>query len=80
MDSIYALNYLINRQLAKRGGKMMAMFVDLRTAFDSVNRGLVKAMREKGIREGLISRVKELLREQGEKRRREEDCFRTARR
>jgi len=57
MDSIYALNYLINRQLARRGGKMVAMFVDLKAAFDSVDRGmLVEAMRKRGIRESLISR------------------------
>lgn len=40
------------------------MFVDLKAAFDSVDRGLLySAMREKGIREKLIERVKEVYRE-----------------
>lgn len=39
------------------------MFVDLRAAFDSVDRGILIRMRKKGIREGLIKRVEEVLRE-----------------
>ena len=35
MDNIYKLNYWINRQIGKKGGKMTTVFVDLRTAFDS---------------------------------------------
>jgi len=42
----------------------VALFVDLKAAFDSVDRGIMyKAMRERGIREGLIERVREVLRE-----------------
>lgn len=42
--------------------KLVAMFVDLRAAFDSVDRGvLIEAMRERGIREGLIMRTEEIL-------------------
>lgn len=48
MDQIYALNYLINRQLGKKGGKMTTVFIDLRAAFDSVDREkIIRAMREK---------------------------------
>jgi hypothetical protein len=61
MDNIYVLNYLINRQLGKRGGKVVALFVDVRAAFDSVDRGVLgKAMRERGVREGLVERVEEI--------------------
>lgn len=43
---------------------MVAIFVDLRAAFDSVDRGeLIKAMRKRGVREGLTERIEELLRE-----------------
>lgn len=64
MDNSYVLNYLINRRIEKKGRKLVAFFVDLRAAFDSVDRGmLVKVMRERGIREGLVERVGELLRE-----------------
>lgn len=36
----------------------MALFVELKSAFDSVNREvLLKTMRQRGIREGLVERV-----------------------
>jgi len=64
LDNIFTLNYLINKYLAKRKGMFVALFVDLKAAFDSVDRGvLLEAMRERGIREGLVSRVEEIMRE-----------------
>ncbi|XP_067208444.1 golgin subfamily A member 6-like protein 25 [Linepithema humile] len=64
LDNIYIMNYLINRQLEKKKGKMTALFIDLKAAFDSVDRGvLVGAMRERGVREGLVGRVEEVLKE-----------------
>jgi len=64
MDNIFTLNYLINKQLAKRKGMLVALFVDLKAAFDSVDRGvLIEAMRERGIREGLVKKVEEVMRE-----------------
>lgn len=36
-DNLYVLNYLINRQVYGRKGKMVVLFVDLKTAFDSMN-------------------------------------------
>ncbi|XP_024867350.1 uncharacterized protein LOC112451550, partial [Temnothorax curvispinosus] len=48
-DNIYVLNYLINRQVNEKKGKMVVMFVDLKTVFDSVDRRiLVEAMRKRG--------------------------------
>ncbi|KMQ91571.1 hypothetical protein RF55_8544 [Lasius niger] len=53
-----------DRQLSKEKGKMVAFFIDLRAAFDSVDRGvLIEVMRERGVREGLISRCEDVLRE-----------------
>lgn len=64
IDSIYTLNYVANRQLSRKGSKLVVLFVDLRTAFDSVDRKvLIEMMRKKEIREGLIRRVEEVLRE-----------------
>lgn len=64
IDNIYVLNYLVNRQIGRAGGKLIALFVDLRAAFDTVDRGvLIKTMRRKGVREGLVKRVEEVLRE-----------------
>lgn len=54
---------MVNRRLAKKGGKLIACFVNLKAAFDSVDRGvLIKAMRGRGIRKGLVRRTEEILR------------------
>jgi len=57
------INYLINRQLGKGKG-VTALFVDLKAAFDSIDRRvLVESMEERGIRRDLVKRMKEVLRE-----------------
>lgn len=46
IDNVYVLNYLLNRQLGRKKGKMVVMFVDLKMVFDSIDRGvLIKIMR-----------------------------------
>lgn len=63
LDNIYVLNYLVNKQL-ERGRKAVALFVDMKAAFDTVDRRILyKAMEERGIREGLIDRVRDVFRE-----------------
>jgi len=64
MDNIYVMNYVVNRNI-DRGGSVIALFVDLKAAFDSVDRRvlLVGAMMERGIRVGLVERLKEILKE-----------------
>lgn len=58
------INYLINKRLEIRGGKLVALFVDLKTAFDSVNKNvLLEAMRVQGVREGLVDRVEQVVKE-----------------
>lgn len=67
MDNIYYifiiyLNYLVNRQVQRKGKKTMVLFVDLKTAFDLVNRKvLMKTLREREMREGLVERCEEVL-------------------
>lgn len=64
MENIYVINYVMNRQLGKKGGRLVVMFVDLKTAFDSVVRKVVIGMMKgKGIREELVERIEEVLRE-----------------
>lgn len=64
IDNIYVLNYLVDRQIERKGRKMVVLFVDLKAAFDSVDRGvLVREMMARGIRKGFIRRVKEVVRE-----------------
>lgn len=43
MDNIYVLSYLINRQVSKPGSKIVALSVDLRAVFDSVDRDINKS-------------------------------------
>lgn len=58
----YVLNYLINKKMVERKSKMVMMFVDMKAAFDLVNREiLVQTMRRKGVREDLVVRCKEIL-------------------
>lgn len=59
MDNIHTLNYL-SKQL--KSGKVVLLFVDLKAAFDSVDRRvLIKMMRRKVIAERLIDRVEKVL-------------------
>lgn len=63
MDNIYVINYLINRKLG-RGKRVVALFVDLRAVFDTVDREVLhETMRTRRIREGLVERMKEALKE-----------------
>lgn len=63
IDNIYVMNYLMENSWEKRG-KLVVLFMNLKAAFDSVNRGvLIEAMREREIRERLIGRVEEMVKE-----------------
>lgn len=74
IDDIYVLNYLVNRQLSRWKGKLVAFFIDLKAAFDSVDRKiLVEAMIERRVREGLIKRCEDIVRETRNRVRRIED-------
>ena len=64
MDNVYVLNYLINRRTEKPGGKMVALFIDLKAAFDSVDREVLwRAMEERGVSEDLRRRIEEIYTE-----------------
>ncbi|XP_051155795.1 uncharacterized protein LOC127278239 [Leptopilina boulardi] len=61
MDHIYTLNYLVSRNLARKKGKLLALFVDFKGAFPSVNRSILwEVMRKQGIEDDLIERIKEM--------------------
>lgn len=41
---------MVNRQIERKGGKLVALFVDLKATFDSVDRRiLIETMRERGV-------------------------------
>ncbi|KAL6421353.1 hypothetical protein ACFW04_014690 [Cataglyphis niger] len=58
MDNIFILNYLVNRQLSKKKGKLARK---------------LEAMREREVREGLIRRSEDIMRETRNRVRRGED-------
>lgn len=46
MDNIYVLNHLINKQIGRKHGIMMVMFVHLIAAFDSMDRKIIDGSSE----------------------------------
>lgn len=61
MENIYVVNYIVKRELAKRGGKMWACFLDIKAAFDSLNRGkLWEIMERRGVNRTLRERIREV--------------------
>lgn len=52
LDNVYVLIYLVNRNLEKRGEKLVALFIDLKSAFDIDREVLVRSLREWKVREG----------------------------
>lgn len=57
IDNIYVLNYLIYKRMAGEKEKMIVMFIDLRAAFYSVDKGkLIEALMMREVREGLVKR------------------------
>lgn len=64
IDQVYVLNYLINKKITEKEGKMVVTFIDMKAAFDSVDMEILgKAMREREVREGLVVRCEELIEE-----------------
>ena len=58
-DAVFVINHIIDKQLTREKGKLYACFVDLRAAFDRLNREkLEEKMRKMGISEKLIRRIK----------------------
>lgn len=41
IDNIFVLKYLVDRCIGRKGGRLVALFVDLKAAFDSVDRGIL---------------------------------------
>jgi len=59
IDAIYTLNYVANRELAKKKGKLFVFFMDLKSAFDRVDKGKLGEM----LKERLRRRIMETYRE-----------------
>lgn len=55
LDNIYVLNFLINRQVKKKGRKLIALFVNLKAAFDSVG-NIGRGIETEGSKGGLIEK------------------------
>lgn len=63
IDNIYVTNYSINKQEKEK--KMVALFVDMKMAFDSVDREvLYRVIKKREIRKRLVEKVKKILRDE----------------
>jgi hypothetical protein len=83
MDNVYILNHIIGNEIKKRGSKIYAFFVDLKAAFDNVERDLLwEYLRKKGINEHLVTKIEEIYEETISRVRvdgRVSECFKTYR-
>lgn len=51
-DEIYVLNYMINKSVAEGEEKMVILFIDIKTAVESVDRGILEeSTRKRTVRE-----------------------------
>ncbi|XP_024886718.1 uncharacterized protein LOC112464135 [Temnothorax curvispinosus] len=64
MDNIFILNHLVDRELNGAGKKVNAFFIDLKGAFDRVDRSVLwRVMGEREVRRELTERVKQIYQE-----------------
>lgn len=63
MDNVCVLKQAIDRRIRKERSKFFALFIDLRAAFDKLDREILWRMGDLEINQGLIDRVKLLYRE-----------------
>jgi hypothetical protein len=61
VDNVYILDHLARKEVRKKGGRMYALFIDFKAAFDKVDRvKMFECMRERGISEWLVRKVEEI--------------------
>ena len=64
IDAIYVLNHLVDKELSKKKGKLIACFVDLKAAFDKVDgRAMMDRLKEMEVKRNLRRRITEIYRE-----------------
>lgn len=82
-DNVYILDHLVQKYIEKKSGGMYALFVDMRAAFDSVDRErLWVCLRKRGVDEHLVRRMEEIYAETRNRVRvngKESECFWTER-
>lgn len=61
VDNIYILNHVIQREKTKEESKVYALFIDLKAAFDNVDRDkLWDILKNKGVEKNLANRIKKM--------------------
>lgn len=61
IDNIYTSNYVVKRKITKRN-KIVRMFVDMKTAFDSIDRGVLgRSLEEKKVSVKLKERIMKII-------------------
>lgn len=52
LDNVYVLNYLINRQVTRKEGRLVILFVGFKAAFNTVNKEIfIETLRKRGGRD-----------------------------
>lgn len=77
MDNIYVLNHIVQREKLEEKGreKVYALFIDLKAAFDKVNRKkLWKIIEKNEVSKGLIWKIRKLYEETDAMIRIKENC------
>lgn len=62
-DAIYTMNYIVNKELSRKGGKIFAFFADLRAVFDNVDRRQLSEMKKIKTKNNLRQRIIEIYKE-----------------
>ena len=61
VDNVYIIQHIVQREMGKKRGKLYVFFIDLKSVFNKVSRlNLWKSMKKRGIRIGIVERLKEL--------------------
>ena len=64
MDNVYILRHLVEREIRKEGGRMYALFIDFKAAFDSMNREKMwEYLRRNGADTYLVTKMEEIYQE-----------------
>jgi len=64
IDAIYILNYVVNKEISKKKGKILAFFVDLKMTFDRIDKiKLGEMLRKTEMREQLRRKIMETYKE-----------------
>ncbi len=76
MDNAYILHTLAEKELLKKGGKLMALFVDLKAAFDSLDREeMIEELKKIEVKGRLLNSIRMIYTRSGLKMKKKKQCY-----